>query len=126
MAALATAGTQLPSGGDTSATLHMFDGQGVACRSVIRVLTRTAAGVLLAALLAFPLDWMVWRARVADGGGMSSVTLSRFTVARLKGNKEEYYFDGTEPSNCSRSLFPQAGAGACWWLRRHAEVLVRY
>jgi hypothetical protein len=26
---------------------------------------------------------------------------------------------------CSRSIFPQAGSGACWWLRRHTVVYDR-
>jgi len=46
-------------------------------------------------------------------------------VAPLKGNKEEYYYDGTGPVDCSRSLFPQGGNGACWWMTRHRVVYAR-
>jgi hypothetical protein len=93
---------------------------------IIRLLVRGVAGLLLAALLAYPLDWAVWRLRVALGGGMSTVQVSRFTVAELKGGKEDYYFDGTATVECSLSLFPEAGGGACWWVQRHREVIERY
>ncbi|HEY5381106.1 MAG TPA: hypothetical protein VIJ65_02565 [Acidobacteriaceae bacterium] len=93
---------------------------------VIRIVVRTFLGVMVAALLVYPADWAVWRVRVLFGGGMGTVQVSRFTVAELKGNKEDYYPDGTDTVACSRSLFPQTGAGACWWRRRHPEVIERY
>ena len=89
---------------------------------MVRIVVRSIAGLLVAALLAFPLDWLIWRIRVAAGGGMDRVSVRQVTVAALKGNKDEYYIDGSVEVDCSRSLFPQAGAGACWWLRGHREV----
>ncbi|RXH55190.1 hypothetical protein [Granulicella sibirica] len=70
-------------------------------------------------------DWAVWRAKFRHGEGMSTVQVTRTVVAPLKGNKEEYYADGTADVRCSRSLFPQDGSDACWWLRRHREVVER-
>jgi hypothetical protein len=74
-------------------------------------------------------DWVVWRVRNATSkdhrGGMDSVTISRFVVAPLKGNREEYYFDGKAPVDCTRTIFPQAAAGACWYVRRHPVVFDR-
>ncbi len=35
-----------------------------------------------------------------------------------EGNKEVYYFDGQAVVDCSRSLFQQAGRGACWHVAR--------
>jgi hypothetical protein len=93
---------------------------------VIRWLVRTCGAVLAAALLIYPADWALWRVRVALGGGMGSVQVSMLTIAELKGNKEEYYPDGTDTAACSRSLFPQGGSSACWWLRRHPEVVEKY
>jgi hypothetical protein len=93
---------------------------------MIRLLTRAGIAILVIAILAYPLDWVVWRGRMAAGSGMGTVQVSRFTVAELKGGKESYYFDGTDTVDCSHSLLPEAGAGACWWLARHAEVLQRY
>jgi hypothetical protein len=95
-------------------------------RRVIRWLVRGAVAIFAAALLIYPADWLVWKAQTLFGGGMGSVEISRFTVAELKGNKEEYYPDGSDLEACSRSLFPQGGSGACWWLRRHSQIIVRY
>ena len=92
----------------------------------MRILIRGVVGLILALLLVYPLDWAVWRTRVALGGGMGSVEVSRVVVARLKGSKEAYYPDGTMTVDCSRSLFQQAGSGACWWLERHHEIVERY
>ena len=87
---------------------------------------RLLEGLLLVAVLAYPLDWTVWRLRVAAGGGMGQVDVTSLTAAELKGNKEEYYPEGQTTVSCSRSLFRQAGSGACWYLRRHADVVTRY
>lgn len=92
-------------------------------------LVRLITGFVLLLALVYPTDWAVWRLRAAldrSGGAMGSVLVSQVTVASLKGNKEEYYVDGTQTVACSKSVFPQAGSGACWWLRRHANVVVRY
>jgi hypothetical protein len=50
---------------------------------------------------------------------MGKVTVSNMTALPLKDNKEEYFWNGNSDVDCSRSIFPQAGAGACWWLQRH-------
>jgi hypothetical protein len=95
-----------------------------------RRLARLLTGILLVVALVDPLDWAMWRLRAAldrsGNGAMGSVQVSQVTVASLKGNKEEYYTDATQPVACSRSVFPQAGGGACWWLQRHAHVVIRY
>lgn len=49
-------------------------------------------------------DMAVWGVRAKLGGGMDKVTVSRFVVAPLTDNKEEYYLDGTAEVACSRSL----------------------
>lgn len=89
------------------------------------ILTRVLLGLVIAAALLFAGDWAVWRLRLARGGGMGRLEVSRIQVAPLKGNKEEYYSDGPAEVDCSRSLFPQAGAGACWWLERHNTIFER-
>jgi len=92
---------------------------------VIRMLGRTAAGLMVALVVLYVSDWAVWRVRVARGGGMGSVVVSNIVVMPLKDNKEEYDWGGTMEVSCSRSIFPQAGSGACWWLRRHNVVFER-
>ena len=81
------------------------------------------AGVVL---LAYPVDWVVWRVRTAFGAGMSVVPVTVTTAATLKGNHFEVYSQTTTPVACSRSLLPQAGDGACWWLRQHPQVITQY
>ena len=83
-------------------------------------------GVLLAAALLYLLDFAVWKTRVARGGGMGSVVVDLYTVADLKGGKEDYYANGTVSMPCSKSIYPQAGNRPCWWAQRHREVVQHY
>jgi hypothetical protein len=92
---------------------------------VRRILGKTVAGLIVALVIVYVCDWAVWRVRVARGGGMGSVVVSSIVVMPLKDNKEEYDWGGTAEVSCSRSIFPQAGSGACWWLRRHNVVFQR-
>ena len=64
-------------------------------------------------------DWLVLRSRVAHGTGYGSVEVNQFLATPLKGSKMEYDFTGTVQQTCSRSIFPQSGYSACWWLERH-------
>jgi hypothetical protein len=93
---------------------------------VFKMLLKAVGVLLLVAALAYPLDWAVWRVRVASGGGMGSVQVDTFTVADLKGGKEDYYPNGTVAMPCTKSLYPQAGNNPCWWVERHREVVTHY
>ena len=90
-----------------------------------RMAARALVGLAVALAFLYVGDRAVWGVRAKLGTGMGQVTVSRFVVAPLKGNKEEYYFHGTAVVACSRSIFPQAGSGACWWLNRHRVVFER-
>ncbi len=90
-----------------------------------RILLRSLVALLVAAALVYIGDFALWKLRDAHGTGESSITITRYVVAPLKGGKEEYYPDGTESVQCSRSLLPQAGSGACWWLARHRVTFDR-
>jgi hypothetical protein len=89
---------------------------------VKRILGRILIGLVLAPLGGFAADWVVWKGRVLLGGGMGTVQVGELIVTPLKGNKEEYDWGGTVVVDCSRSIFPQAGEGACWWLN-HRKVI---
>jgi hypothetical protein len=93
---------------------------------VVRMALRGLAGLLLIAAVAYPIDWAVWRTRVASGGGMDQISVSLFTVGELKGGREVYFPNGTSLTPCSKSLYPQGGNTACWWLQHHREVIQRY
>jgi hypothetical protein len=89
---------------------------------VKRILGRTVIWVIGALSVLYVGDWAVWRVRVAKGGGMGTVTVGTLIETPLKGNKVEYDWGGSADVDCSESLFPQAGSGACWWLRRHSVI----
>ncbi len=80
-------------------------------------LTLVTALVLLGLLYAG--DWAVLRIRIAHGTAFGVVQVNQFLATPLKGNKMEYDLTGTYPQACSRSIFPQKGNVACWWLQRH-------
>ncbi len=67
-------------------------------------------------------DWAIWSLR---GRPLGHVVLTRMVVAPLKGNREEYYPDGTEVDSCSRSLLPWTGAGACWKVKQKPLIFER-
>jgi hypothetical protein len=90
-----------------------------------RFFGRILLWLLVAAAVVYVGDWAVWRVRVARGGGIGHVTVGLLQVVPIKGNKEEYFPDGTEVVDCSQSIFPQTGAGACWWVQTHRTVYER-
>lgn len=90
-----------------------------------RVLGSMLLGMLTTLAVVYVGDWAVWRARVARGGGMGTAKVGTLIITPLKGNKEEYDWGGVQTLDCSRSIFPQAGAGACWWLARKGVVYER-
>jgi hypothetical protein len=91
-----------------------------------KMLLRGIGILLLIAALLYPLDFAVWRVRVARGGGMGSVEVDMYTVAELKGGKEDYYPNGTLAVACTKSIYPQEGNNPCWWVERHPEVVQHY
>jgi hypothetical protein len=90
--------------------------------AVKRILGRTVIGLIAALAVSYVGDWAVWRARVAMGGGMGTVNVGTMIETPLKGNKTEYDWGGSADVDCSKSLFPQAGSGACWWLERNKII----
>ena len=66
-------------------------------------------------------DWLVLRIRVSHGTAYRVIQVNQLLATPLKGNKVEYDFMGTAPVTCSRSIFPQQGHPACWWLERHTS-----
>ena len=88
----------------------------------MRIFKLTALWIFVACVLAWPADWAIWRLRSAP---MAQVDVTRLVVAPLKGGKEEYYPDGTTTVDCSQSLFPESGQGACWYVRQHRTVYDR-
>lgn len=89
-------------------------------------LQRGTLALLGCLVLAYPADWAIWRLRMLTGHGMGTAEISQTTAATLKGNRFEVYPEERTTVDCSHSLLPEAGAGACWWLQRHASVVTQY
>jgi hypothetical protein len=87
-----------------------------------RLVKPVLVAVIVVPSVAWLADWGVWSIQMSRGRGMSQILVSRIVIAPLKGNKEEYYPDGTTLVDCSNSLFPQAGANPCWWVSRHRLI----
>lgn len=94
--------------------------------SLRRNLEKIGVTCLLVVLLVYPADWLLWRAQMLFGKGMDSTVVTQTTAATLKGNHFEVYSQETTSVNCSRSILPEAGAGPCWWLRRHPQIVTQY
>jgi hypothetical protein len=77
-------------------------------------------GLILLGLL-YAGDCAVLRLRIAHGTAYGVVEVHQFLATPLKGNKVEYDLMGTVQQPCSRSIFPQKGNPACWWLKRHTS-----
>ena len=91
-----------------------------------QIVGKASFALLVLALLAWITDWAVWHVRATRGSSATAcVDVSRMVVAPLKGNREEYYMDGTVAVACSESLFPQGGMEPCWWLQRHRDIFER-
>jgi len=73
-------------------------------------------GTLAAAALTYLGDTGVYLLR---GQPTDQVIVSRYMSAPLKGDKTEYFYEGTGPISCSKSIFPQSGWQPCWYLRKH-------
>ncbi len=86
---------------------------------MLRLLGRLALGLVVTLAVVYLGDFAAWKLRGSPSG---SVDVMNVVVAPLKGNKEEYYADGSATVTCSQSLFPWAGAGACWYVRRHRTI----
>lgn len=84
-----------------------------------RWILRVLLGLAGVAALLYIVDWGVLRVRAARGTAYRVVQVNQMLATPLKGNKVEYDFMGVVPVTCSRSIFPQQGNPACWWVERH-------
>jgi hypothetical protein len=85
----------------------------------VRLLVRFVLVLAILVGLVFVGDWLVLRVRIGHGTAYGVVQVNQLLATPLKGNKVEYDLMGTVPVTCSRTIFPQQGHAACWWLERH-------
>jgi hypothetical protein len=78
--------------------------------------------VLATALLAFGVDFAVFRVRLAmDRNPYGSVVVTRYYAVAQKNGKTQFIFDPPAPEACVRALFPHSGVLPCWYLNRYPE-----
>jgi hypothetical protein len=79
--------------------------------------------VVVAGLLAFGVDFAIFRVRLAGNRNpYGSVVVSHYYAVLQKNGKTEFIFDPPQPETCVHALFPHSGMQPCWYLRRHPDV----
>jgi hypothetical protein len=84
------------------------------------IIIRGLLGLVAAVLVAYLVDAIQVRIRLAVGGPTKAYdTVTVLYAAGLKGSKMEIYANEPDTETCSRTLFPQMGYSPCWYLREH-------
>ena len=92
---------------------------------VKKVLVRGFLGLIGALLVAYVVDAVQVRIRLATGGAAKAYdSVTVVYAAGLKNSKYEVYSGAPETETCSRTLFPQMGYSPCWYLRRHTMQML--
>jgi len=87
-----------------------------------RIFLGTIVAILAIVGLAFTLDFLVFRIRVATNHNpYGSVTVSRYYAVAQKNGKTQFIFDPPQAETCVHALFPHSGSKPCWYLSRHPE-----
>ena len=87
-----------------------------------RIFFLLVISVCTAALLAFTVDYLMFRCRVACNiDPFGSVTVQVYYAIQEKNSRTEYMYKSTEQQTCAHSLFPHSAFQPCWYARRHTE-----
>jgi hypothetical protein len=83
-----------------------------------RWLFRLSISMAVAFIAAYATDWAIYTLR---GSPSSTILVNRYLEVPLKGQKEEYDFEGSSPVVCAVALFPQGDKDPCWlvWHNRN-------
>jgi hypothetical protein len=87
-----------------------------------RIFLGVVVVVLGVALLAYGVDFAVYRIRVAmNRNPYGSVVVTNYYAILQKNGKTQFIFEPPQPESCVNALFPHAGMRPCWYLSRHPE-----
>ena len=87
-----------------------------------RILVTAIVSIALAGLIAFALDYAVFRVRAAaNWSPYGSVTVRHYYAVLQKNGKTTFMFDPPQAWTCVNALFPHGGSLPCWYLKRHPE-----
>lgn len=87
-----------------------------------RLFVGTIAGIASAALIAYGVDFVVFRVRVATNRNpYGSVVVNHYYAVLQKSGKTQFIFDPPQPETCVHALFPHSSSPPCWYLSRHPD-----
>ena len=87
-----------------------------------RLILVVLSSLLVLTLLAYVVDYIVFRYRVATNRQpFGQITVSSYDAVQQKNGKTEFIFNPPEAQTCVHALFPRAGYVPCWYLQRHTE-----
>ena len=87
-----------------------------------RIFLKTILAAMGAGVLAFGLDYAVFRVRAATGwNAYGSVMVDHYYAVLQKNGKTQFIFDPPQSQTCVNAVFPHAGWLPCWYLKRHPE-----
>jgi hypothetical protein len=78
----------------------------------------SAVGLIL---IAYAVDYGVFRYQAAAGKAFGQVTVTSYDAVQQKSGRTQFLFKPPQDETCVKSLFPHAGFVPCWYLQRHTE-----
>ena len=89
---------------------------------LLRIFLYAMLAITGSTLLAFALDFVVFRIRVATNRNpYGSVMVNHYTAVQQKSGKTQLIFDLPQAQTCVNSVFPHGGSLPCWYLTRHPD-----
>jgi hypothetical protein len=89
---------------------------------VRRIFVAAIFTVVVAVVLAYGLDYAVFRIRAATNwNAYGSVTVNHYYAVLQKNGKTQFILDPPQAQTCVHALFPHGGWLPCWYLSRHPE-----
>lgn len=82
----------------------------------------TVVLIVGSAILAFTVDFVVFRIRVATNhDAFGSVTVKHYYAVLQKNGKTQFIFEPPQDESCVNAFFPHSDQMPCWYLSRHPE-----
>jgi hypothetical protein len=91
-----------------------------------KIMLGILAGLIVASVLAYALDYLLWRYKLSTGRTpYGTLTVQYYYAIQEKNGKTEYDYQPPQQESCVNSLFPHAGYSPCWYERKHTEKAIK-
>jgi hypothetical protein len=91
-----------------------------------KIVLLISASVIVAFVVVYAADYLIWRIRGAMGkGAYSTLNVQYYYAIGEKNGKTEYDFQPPQTETCVNSWFPHSGFSPCWYERKHKEKMIR-